>query len=289
MTAIARAPSIGVIAGAGRLPVVAARALSDRGSPVVAVGFAGLTDAALESVVASFHWLRLGQLEALAATLRASGVTRVLLVGKVPKTLLFAPSGAGPSDIVAPDAAAIRLLGARVDRGDDALLGALVEWLAEQGFEICDQSSVLQTLRAPVGVLTRAAPDDRARRDLELGRPILRALGRAGVGQCIVMKAGAVLAVEAIEGTDEAIRRGGRLGGGGATVIKAARPGQDRRFDLPVVGPDTVAALADAGAGALAIEAGSVLLLDAAELVAEADRLGIAIWGFETETEEETA
>ena len=282
MTATGQPPAIGIVAGAGGLPAVAARALADAGHAVVAVGFEGVTDGSLEAGVTSFRWLRLGQLEALAATLQALGATRLLLVGKVSKTLLFAAEG-----LVDLDAEAMRLLQSGSDRGDDALLGVLADWLSARGFELCDQGDVLAGLRAPVGVLTRIAPDARALGDLELGRPVLRALGRVGVGQCLVMKGGAVLAVEAIEGTDETIRRGGRLGGAGVTVIKAARPGQDRRFDLPVVGPDTIATLGEVGARALAVEAGSVLLLEGPAVVEEADRRGIAIWGFEAAVEED--
>ncbi len=266
---------LGLVAGSGGLPVAAARAIADSGRRVVAVGFEGLTESGLESAVESFRWLRLGQLEALSEALREMGARRLLLAGKVPKTLLFDGSGR-----VEPDPAAIALLSGVRDRGDEVLLGALADWLVARRFELCAQDEVLRAMRAPRGRISRLPPDPRSLDDLSLGLPVLRALGRVGVGQCVVLKDGAVLAVEAIEGTDEAIRRAGRLGGPGATVIKAARPEQDRRFDLPVVGPDTIATLIEAGARALALEAGSVLLLDAERWVAEADEAGIAVWGF---------
>jgi DUF1009 family protein len=278
MSAAGQASSLGLIAGAGGLPSEAIRVLVEAGESVSVVGFEGLTEASLETAVDSFRWLRLGQLEALADALHELGARRLLLVGKVPKTLLFSQD-----DVVDPDAEALRLLANLSDRGDDALLGALAEWLVEQGFELCDQGVVLAGLKAPIGPITRLAPDSQALSDLALGLPALRQLGRVGIGQCVVIKAGAVLAVEAIEGTDETIRRGGRLGGPGATVLKAARAHQDRRFDLPVVGPDTVSALVEARASALAIESDSVLLLDRERFVAEADRRGLVIWAFGAE------
>lgn len=278
MNGSAPTSSLGLIAGAGRLPCVAARAVRDSGLPVVAVGFEGLTEPALESEAMAFRWLRLGQLDQMVDALRAMGAGRLLLVGKVPKTLLFDGTGR-----VEPDAAALGLLGSLRDRKDEALLGVLADWLVDRGFELCAQDAVLAALRAPLRTITRCLPDERARSDLALGLPVLRALCGVGVGQCVALKDGAVLAVEAIEGTDATIRRAGRLGGPGATLIKGARPDQDRRFDLPVVGPDTIAALVEIGARALAVEAGSVLLLDEADLVREADRAGIPIWGFSTD------
>ncbi|MBW2425195.1 MAG: UDP-2,3-diacylglucosamine diphosphatase LpxI [Deltaproteobacteria bacterium] len=283
----ATSPPLGLIAGAGGLPRVAARALAREGRSVVAVGFEGLAEHALEAEVAGFRWIRLGQLESLAVALRELSVSRVLLVGKVPKTLLFAHPGAGEgAGIVELDDEARRLLAALDLRGDDALMAAVAEWLDARGFELCDQAAVLDALKMPLGSITRAIPDARAKADLAAGLPSLRALGRVGVGQCVVVKDGAVVAVEAVEGTDETIRRAGRLVGGGTTVIKAARPHQDRRIDLPVVGPDTRSALAEAGAGTLALEAGAVLLLEREVLVATADELGIAIWGFEPAEDE---
>jgi len=268
-------PPLGLVAGAGRLPVAAARALRAANRRIVAVGFEGLTEAALESAVDAMRWLRLGQLEAMAEAFRERGVVRLLLVGKVPKTLLFDGEG-----LVEPDPQALALIAALRDRADETLLRALADWLAARGFELCPQDGVLQALRVPGGPITRTPPDARALDDLALGRPVLQALGRAGVGQCVVLKQGTILALEAIEGTDATIRRAGRLGGPGATVIKAARPDQDRRFDLPVAGPETIAALVEAGASALALEAGRVLLVEGDEMVAAADRAGIAIWGF---------
>ena len=269
--------SLAVIEGAGRLPAEAAAGFRERGSSVVAIGFSGITDPGLEAAVSSICWLEFGQLDALDSALADLGVSRLLLLGKLPKSLLFSQ----PAEMN-PDATAIALLAAQRDRSDDGLLAVIAAWLEGRGFELMDQSVALASMLAPLGPLTKCVPSEQARADLAVGWPVALALGRSGVGQCVVVKQGAVLAVEAIEGTDPAIRRAGRLGGPGATVIKALRAAQDRRFDLPAVGPGTIAAMREAGARALAIEAEATLLLEGERCIAEADRAGIAIWGFDS-------
>jgi hypothetical protein len=222
------------------------------------------------------HWLELGQLSALASALRESKVDRVLLLGKVSKSLLLSGEVG-----FSPDDEARSLLARHTDRSDDGLLAVIAYWLEEQGFELLDQSVALSSMLASEGPMTRREPSERARADLASGWRVVEALGDCGVGQCVVMKEGAVLAVEAIEGTDETIRRAGRLGGPGATVIKALRTGQDRRLDLPAVGPDTIRVMIEAGATALAIEAGAALILERERCLAEAEAAGIAVWGFD--------
>lgn len=271
----ADAQPLALIAGDGYLPIEIARNLRACGERVVAVGFEGVTDRALAEEVDVYHSLALGQITAMASALHDSDVARVLLVGKIPKALLI-EGGAS----FAPDAEAMDLLARHRDRSDDGLLALTANWLEEQGFELADQTRVLESMLAPEGVLTRRAPSDEERADLVAGLPVAEALGRSGVGQCLVVKAGAVLAVEAIEGTDATIRRAGEVGGAGATVLKFARPDQDRRFDLPAVGPETIHVMASAGARALALEPGSVLLVDRRRFVAEAEAADIAVWGF---------
>ena len=270
--------SLAVIAGAGRLPAEAAALFRTGGSSVVALGFPGITDPCLEEAVSSMCWLQLGQLDALASALRDLGVSRVLLLGQVPKSLIF--SGRSELNL---DATAITLLSAHRDRSDDGLLAVIADWLESRGFELMDQSIALATMLAPIGPLTKCVASEQAQADFAAGWPVVEALGQSGVGQCVVVKQGAVLAVEAIEGTDDAIRRGGCLGGPGATVIKALRAAQDRRFDLPAVGPGTIEVMVGAGASALAIEAGATLVLEGERCIAEADRAGIAIWGFDSD------
>ncbi len=271
---------LGLIAGAGALPVEAARLLTREGLELRAIAFEGLTEAGLSAEVREARWLRLGRLEEMAAALREMGVHRLLLLGKVPKTLLFGSDG-----VAEPDEDAIRLLAGSRDRGDAILMGAIAGWLEDRGFELCDQGRMLSSMLAPAGVMSARSPSDLERADLEVGLPVATALGRVGVGQCVVVEQGSVLAVEAIEGTDATIRRAGRLGRGGATVIKRARPGQDRRFDLPAVGVGTIREIEAARGSALAIEAGSTLLIDRAAMMSAADRAGIAVWGFRVDGE----
>lgn len=269
------ASALGLIAGRGSLPVLAARALRAAGVPVAALAFEGQSDASLAAEVGEIAWHRLGRLEEARRSLRAMGVERVLIVGSFAKRLLF--EGRGPVEL---DDTARALLAGLAGLGDDALFVALADWLERAGFALERQDDVLASLLAPGGSIARRAPSEAEAADLGVGRGVLNRIGGAGIGQCVVVNRGCVVAVEAIEGTDEAIRRGGRLAGPGATVVKAARPGQDRRFDLPCVGPYTIAAMAEVGARCLAVEAGSTLILDRERVVAEADRAGIAFTGF---------
>jgi UDP-2,3-diacylglucosamine hydrolase len=271
------AQRVGVLAGAGRFPAEAAGHFRAAGYAVIAVGFNGITAPDLEDEVDSMHWLDLGQFEAAARALEGAQVSRVLLLGKIPKSLLI--SGEAK---LSPDAEAIALLAALGDRSDEGLLAMIAQWLEGKGFVLLDQGVALAEMLVPPGPLTDSLPGKRAEADLVAGWPVLEALGRCGVGQCVVVKDGAVLAVEAIEGTDETIRRAGQFGGAGATVIKALRTVQDRRFDLPAIGPETIEAMVEAGCTALAVEARTTLILERERCVAEADRAGIAIWGFDS-------
>ncbi len=266
---------LGLIAGAGALPFEAADLLNAEGYRLSAIAFEGITDTALADVVAELRWVHVGQLELMAAAMREMGARRQLLVGKVSKELFFDNPG-----IARPDGEALRLLAEEKDRGDEGLMASIVRWLERHDFELCDQGELLPGLLASPGPLGAHAPDEMQLADLAVGKPIALELGRLGVGQCVVLKQGSVLAVEAIEGTDAAIARAGELGGRHATVVKASRPGQDRRFDLPAVGLGTIEAMLAAGASGLAIESGSTLLLDRKRMIEVADREKIAIWGF---------
>jgi DUF1009 family protein len=273
---------IGLIAGAGNLPLEAARLLRLRGFSVFAIGFEGLSESSIATEVVEVRFLRLGQLEAMATAMKEMGVRRLLLLGKVSKSLLFDGRG-----IARPDDEAIRLLSEEQERADEPLMQAIARWLSGRGFELCDQSETLAPLLASIGPLSARGPSKGEVADFELGRSVVAQLGSSGVGQCVVVKQGSVLAVEAIEGTDETIRRAGELGGPGATVIKASRPGQDRRFDLPAIGGETIEAMIGAGATALAIEAHSTLIIDREDLTKTADQAGIAVWGFGPENSED--
>lgn len=266
---------LGMIAGCGRLPSEAARAMRDSGIPVAVLAFDGLTDASLADEVDLIRWQKLGQLEAAAESLRSMQVERVLLVGSIPKQALFDGSGR-----VEPDRAAAALLAGVALWEDGALFGALAGWLEGRGFEIARQDLALAMLIAAEGPWSNRSLTQLEQADLAFGRRALTAIGACGIGQCVVVKRGCVVAVEAVEGTDETIRRAGRLAGPGTTVVKGARPGQDRRFDLPAVGPDTIAAMVEAGASCLAVEASATLILDREQTQAAAERAGIACTAF---------
>ena len=206
--------------------------------------------------------------------MHTSGCERVLLAGKIPKTVLF-------QNVVALqlDARALALAARLKDNLDDSVLGLFAGALAEEGFTVLEQGEACPELMAGAGPLGAVAPTDEQRADIAFAWPIAKALGGLDVGQTVVVLRKAVLALEAIEGTDEAIRRGAALGGPGACVVKVAKPSQDPRFDVPVVGPDTLRVAKEVGVSAVAVEAGKTLVLERDTLIREADRHGIAILG----------
>jgi DUF1009 family protein len=265
---------VGLIAGRGRFPHELARAARGRGRRVIAFGLAGLAEPGLEEAADACREVPLGQLARLFALLREAGVEQVVVAGKVPKSFLYRNA-----DRIQPDARALALLGSLADRRDDSILGLFAEALADEGFELLGQGDLAPELWAPEGPIGALAPSPEQSRDAVFAWPVAKALGRVDVGQTVVVERGAVLAVEAIEGTDAAIRRGCALGRGGSLVLKVAKPSQDPRFDVPAIGPDTVHTLAAAGGGALAVEAGRTLLLARSELVGAADAAGIAVFG----------
>jgi len=265
---------LALIAGRGRLPLEVARAARRRGRRVQAIGFPGETEPALEAEVERLTWLHLGEIGALLRTLREAGAHEAFLVGKVPKTHLY-----GDLARLRPDSTALGLLARLRDRKDDSILGTLASFLEEQGVRLGAQAELVPELVAGEGVLGRVAPTPAQRADVAFGWPVAKAIGGLDVGQTVVVRDRAVLAIEAIEGTDEAIRRGGLLGGPGACVVKVAKPGQDPRFDLPAIGAETLDVMCEVGASVLAVEAGATLMLERERLLAAADAAGIAVLG----------
>jgi hypothetical protein len=262
-----------LIAGHGRFPLELASAARRRGRRLAAVGFAGLAEPGLAAHVDVYETLPLGQIERLLGVLRREGVRQVVLAGKVPKGLLFR------AGTVEPDARALALLRTLRDRKDDSILLAVAELLEAEGFELLAQADLAPELLAAEGTLGRVEPTPAQRDDVAFAWPIAKALGALDVGQTVVVEGRAVLALEAIEGTDEAVRRGCALGRGGACVVKVAKPSQDPRFDVPAVGLETLRVLREGGAAILAFEAGATLVLEREALVAEADGAGIALLG----------
>lgn len=270
--AVAPSRVLGLVAGQGALPLRAARSARENGRNVVAIGFPGRTDPALDAH-ADVTWLHPGEVGAALGVLREAGVREAGMLGKVPKAALVADF-----DALRPDADALRLLAGLRDRRDDSILGAVADFLEKNGIRLLPQSDLLPDLVGGVGVLGGVEPTAADRADVAFGFGIAKVLAGLDVGQTVVVKDGAVLAVEAIEGTDAAIRRAGEIAPG-ACVVKVAKPSQDPRFDVPTIGPDTLATLRDAKAALLAYEAGRTLVLDRDDLALEADSYGIALFG----------
>jgi len=265
--------ALGLIAGTGSFPLDVARSARQRFAQVVALAFHRLTDPRIEAEASAVTWLHPGEIGAGLAAFRTAGVRRAVMAGKVPKAALFAhPSSLGLDDD------ARRLLAKLPVRGDGALLAAVAAFLECRGIELLDQTALVPELLAGCGRLGRTRLRSTCRDDIAAGWPIATALADLDVGQTVVVKGGAVLAAEAIEGTDATIRRVGALGRG-ASVVKVAGSRLDRRFDLPAVGPETVRAAAEVGIAALAFEAGRTLLLERDALVAVADANAIALVG----------
>jgi DUF1009 family protein len=272
------ATTVGLIAGLGRFPLEVARGARRSGHRVAAVALRKLSDPALEAEADSFTWLYLGELNRLFAFFRDAGVEKVVMVGKVPKTFLWKDPSA-----FRPDAQAITLLKRLADRKDDSILGSIAQAIEEEGFPLLGQADLAPELWAPEGVIGKISPTEEQLGDIAFGWPIAKAIGNLDIGQTVVVRGRAVLALEAIEGTDAAIRRGCALGEKGASVVKVAKPKQDPRFDVPTVGRDTLATLIECGAGALAVEAGRTVILDREAVARGADEHGISIVGIDAE------
>ncbi len=262
--------TIGLLAGVGRLPVEFARAASGMGFTVIAVGVVPGVDPELAGAAKKYHAVSVGELDRIIAILKEEGVGEVTMLGKVTKELMF--TGA-----VRLDERARKLFAGLADNRDDTIMLAFVRELASEGIGVLDQTELIRALLPAPGLIARRAPTAEEDADMEFGMRMAKEIGALDIGQTVVVKNRAVLAVEAIEGTDACIRRGGQLGGGGAIVAKVAKPGQDVRFDVPTVGPDTIRAMIESEAVALVIEAGKTLLVDRDKVVALADENNIAI------------
>lgn len=260
---------IGLIAGSGQFPLIFARAASAKGYRVYAVGYVNEADPALADTVAALEWLHLGQLTRLVRFFRQHGVGEAVMMGAVRKTRMF-------SDI-RPDIQAIALAARMRHTHDDGLLRTFADFLEKKGVRIRPSTFLLPELLAPEGCWTRRRPSRSEEKDIALGWRLAKEIGRLDIGQCVVVGGGSVLAVEAIDGTDAAIRRGGRLGQGTAVVVKVCKPDQDLRFDVPAIGTETVRSMQAADARVLAVEAGKAVVFDRHQMVALADRHGIAI------------
>lgn len=260
---------VGVIAGNGRFPVLFAQGARRAGARVFAVGLRGETDPALAAEVDAMEWAYVGQLGRAVDLLRRNGAREAAMVGGVGKLRAFRHARF--------DLRTLRLAATLRNFNDDALLKAIAGFFEREGVRIIASTEFLQEVLAPAGALARRAPSAQEMRDIELGREVAQALGRADVGQTVVTCRGHVIAVEASEGTDACIRRAGELAGPGIVVVKRCKPNQDQRFDLPAIGPRTIEVIAQAKGAVLAVEPARTVVLDAPKLVEIADAAGIAV------------
>lgn len=262
---------IGLIAGNGIFPIEFAKAAKKKGLEVIAVAHEGETLPELAQWADALFWIKVGQLGKLIKIFKEQGVRDVLMAGGIKKTRLF--SGA------MPDLRGAALLARMIHKKDDSILRAVAEDLESEGITVRESTLYLDSILAPSGVLTKRKPSKDEWKDIEFGWQMAKEVGRLDIGQTVLVKDQAVLAVEAIEGTDEAIRRGGKLCGGGAVVVKICKPQQDLRFDLPAAGARTIATMKEVKAACLAVEAGKTIILDKEGVIAEANKAGIAIVG----------
>jgi DUF1009 family protein len=262
---------IGLIAGKGQFPLLFAEAARRRGLEVVAVAHRGETDPAIESLAHQCQWIFVGQVGKLIRAFKEAQVTRAVMAGGVSRGRLFRD--------FRPDFRALAIVRRAGAGHDDRILRGLAGELEQEGITIVSPLPYLDELLAAPGQLSRRRPTAAELEDIDYGFTIAKQVGRLDLGQCVVVHRQVVTALEAIEGTDDTIHRGGRLAGAGAVVVKVSKPGQDLRFDLPTVGKNTIEVMGEVKAGVLAIEAGKTLIFDREEMVALADKAGIAIWG----------
>jgi hypothetical protein len=268
---------IGLIAGNGRFPFLVLEGARSMGHDVTIVAIKEETFPEIEEAAArgdrkaAVHWMSLGQLGKAIEVLKDAGVARAVMAGQVKHVKIF--SG------IVPDLTLLSVLTRLKSRNTDALISAVADVLREKGIELIDSTAFLSPLLVREGVLTERAPSPEEHADFTFGYHVADAIAALDVGQTIAVKHKAVVAVEAMEGTDEVIGRAGYLAGPGVRIVKVAKPDQDMRFDVPVVGLLTITAMRRAGASALSVDAGKTLVLDGQEFFASANEAGIAIVG----------
>jgi hypothetical protein len=270
------AEPIGLIAGNGTFPLLVLRAARARGHDVAVVAIQGEAHASIEDLAVSLggtsvRWLPAGELAQCITSLREAGVKQAVMAGQVRHASMFSS--------IRPDATLESALAGLRTRNTDALVSAVAAVLQQHGIGVMDSTALLADLLAAPGVLTETNPTDAMLADFAFGYAVADAVAGLDIGQTIVVKDRAVVAVEAMEGTDDVIARAGGLAGPGARVVKVAKPAQDMRFDVPVVGVRTIERMQEAGADGLSIDAGKTLVIDGPAVVEAADRAGIVIVG----------
>lgn len=264
-------PRIGLIAGNGRFPIIFAENARRLGYEVTAVAHLGETEPELEKHVERIHWIKIGQLNKLIKAFKEDGVRQAVMLGGIRKTHVFTT--------VRPDLRTLSIASRLRALKDDAILREFAAELEGEGITIRESTFGLDGILVEDSPLTKRRPTKKEWDDIRYGWDVAREIGRLDIGQCVVVKDRVIVAVEAVEGTDRAIRRGGELAGEGVVVVKRCKPQQDLRFDLPAIGPKTIQIMASVKATALAVEAGRSVLLDRQEMIHQAERAGIAVVG----------
>ncbi len=267
---------LGIVAGAGQFPILCARAARKQGLEVFAVAHRGETDPAIEPETDGTCWVHLGQLGKLIGYFKKLSISEVIFAGAITKKRIFHD--------IRPDIRGITAWNRIKNRLDDGILRAVADELARDGITVVPSTLYLKELITPQGVLTKTEPDSDQLRDIEFGTKLAKEIGKLDIGQCVVVKDRAVIAVEAMEGTDRTILRGGEIAGPGTVVVKICKPGQDTRFDLPATGMQTIETMRRAGASCLALDAGKSLLFDREKTLGLADSCGIAVVGMKDGT-----
>ncbi len=257
----------------GELPKAIAIEARQKGFHVTAVALEPLADSSLSSYVDDIRWINVGKLGEIIDSLKHSAVSDVVMAGKVPKSLLY-------KSRITPDLRAIKLLLTLKDRSDDSIMLAIMREMEKDGIKLLNTTDFCSDMLMNSGVLTKKGPTEEEWDDIRFGWRVAKEIGRLDIGQTVVVKNQAVMAVEAIEGTDEAIKRGGYYANEGAVVVKVSKPQQDMRFDVPVVGIDTLRAMMEVKARVLAIETGKSILLQKEHFIRDAEDAGISVVGY---------
>ncbi|MEW6529492.1 MAG: UDP-2,3-diacylglucosamine diphosphatase LpxI [Thermodesulfobacteriota bacterium] len=268
---------VAIIAGTGDLPIKVAGEVREKGHPIVAIAILGMTNPAIETVAQQTFWMKLGHLQKAISLLKSRGVKRLVMAGKIEKSVLMRPWKIGL------DRRALRMIWSLKDWRDDTVLKGIAAEFQMDGIVVDEITAWAGKLMAPRGVLTRRKPNQREWKDIEFGRDMAREMGRLDVGQTVIIRNRAVIAVEAIEGTDRAIRRVADLDITDAVVVKMAKPHQDMRFDVPGIGPTTIDSMVAVRAKVLAVEVGKTMITDYEGTVEKADRAKISIVGIPAE------
>jgi len=267
---------IGLIAGGGQFPIIFSKAAKSKGFEVFAVAYHKETDPRLEEYVDGIQWLYLGQVKRLLKYFKENLVHEAVMMGAVKKIRMFSN--------FRPDAKAIAVLAGIKHTHDDELLSAFARLLEEEGIKVRAATFLLPSLLAQEGCWTKRKPSRSEWNDIQLGWHLAKEVGRLDIGQCVLIGGGSVLAVEAIDGTDATIKRGGELARGNAVVVKVCKPNQDQRFDIPAIGAQTIETMHDHGANVLVIEAGKAVVFDRDEMIRKADSYGISIMALNSDS-----